>query len=110
MALSTCKAEYMALTAITQESNPLKGIDRSNQYVPVKIYEDNQGAIALSKKPVCRQRSKHIDIKYHFVWSAHEEEKISIEYCSTVNTVTDVHTKSVTKAKSETFKGYLFGE
>ena len=67
VALSTCKAEYMALAATTQESmylvQPLKGIDSSNQHVPVKIYEDNQGAIALSKNLVCRQRSKHMDIK-----------------------------------------------
>lgn len=69
MALSTCEAEYMAIAATTQESmylvGILKGIYSSNQHVPVKIYEDNQGAIALSENPVCRQRSKHI--KYHFV-------------------------------------------
>ena len=114
VALSTCEAEYMALAATTQESmylvQLLKGIDSSNQHIPVKIYEDNQGAIALSKNPVCRQRSKHIDIKYHFVQSAHAEGKISIEYCPTADMVADVLTKPVTKAKFESFKGYLFGE
>ena len=114
VALSTCEAEYMALAATTQESmylvQLLKGIDSSNQHIPVKIYEDNQGAIALSKNPVCRQRSKHIDIKYHFVRSAHAEGKISIEYCPTADMVADVLTKPVTKAKFESFKGYLFGE
>lgn len=114
VALSTCEAEYMALAATTQESmylvQLLKGMDGSNQHVPVKIYEDNQGAIALSKNPVCRQRSKHVDIKYHFVRSAHTEGKILIEYCPTANMVADVLTKPLTKAKFERFKGYLFGE
>lgn len=104
----------MALAATTQESmylvQLLKGIDSSNQHVPVKVYEDNQGAIALSKNPVCRQRSKHVDIKYHFVRSAHTEGKISIRYCPTEHMVADVFTKPVTKAKFEKFKGYLFGE
>ncbi|KAL6490090.1 hypothetical protein MHYP_G00004350 [Metynnis hypsauchen] len=55
VALSSCEAEYMALAAATQESmylvQLLKGMDGSNQHLPVKIYEDNQGAIALSKNP-----------------------------------------------------------
>ena len=55
MALATCEAEYMPLAATTQESmylvQLLKGMDGSNHDVPVKIYEDNQGAISLSKKP-----------------------------------------------------------
>ncbi|GMF51699.1 unnamed protein product [Phytophthora lilii] len=33
----------------------------------VKIYEDNQGSIALAKNPEFHKRTKHIDIRYHFV-------------------------------------------
>ena len=114
VALSTCEAEYMALGATTQESmylvQLLKGIDSGNKHIPVKIYEDNQGAIALTKNPVCRQRSKHVDIKFHFVRSAHAQGKIHIEYCPTADMVADVLTKPVTKSKFERFKGYLFGE
>lgn len=51
VALSTCEAEYMALAATTQESmyrvQLLKGMNNSDQHEPVKIYEDNQGVIAL---------------------------------------------------------------
>lgn len=64
----------------------------------------------MSKNPVCRQRSKHVDIKYHFVRSAHTEGKISIEYCPTADMIADILTKPVTKAKFENFKRYLFGE
>ena len=37
---------------------------------PVSLYCDNQGAIALAKNPVQHQRSKHIDIRYHFITHA----------------------------------------
>ena len=33
----------------------------------VKLYADNQGAIALAKGPIRKERSKHIDIKNHFI-------------------------------------------
>ena len=65
VALSTCEAEYMALASTTQEvmylAQLLDGIDR-HQYPAPKVYEDNQGAIALAKNPVNRQRCKHVDI------------------------------------------------
>src|SRR4029434_8970920 len=53
------------------------------KYVPVKILEDNQGAIALSKNPVNRQRCKHVYIRFHFVRSALNDGNITIEYCPT---------------------------
>ena len=82
VALSTCEAEYMALAATTQEClylvQQLESIDGC-QYAPPKIYEDNQGAIALAKNPVSRQRCKHVDIKYHFVRSTVNNGKTSLK-------------------------------
>ena len=34
---------------------------------PTKLHEDNQGTIALSRNPKSRPRTKHIDIKFHYV-------------------------------------------
>ena len=42
-------------------------IDCGHQFGPTVVYDDNQGAVALSKNPVNRQRSKHIDVRYHFI-------------------------------------------
>ena len=68
MALSSYEAGYIGLAATVQEALYL--IQLLDQLVniccPVQIYEDNQGTIALSKDPVNRQRSKHIDIRYRF--------------------------------------------
>lgn len=68
-------------------------------YVCSTIMEDNQDAIALSKNPVQRQRSKHIDVKYHFVRSVLSEGKISIVHCPTEDMVADIFTKPATKAE-----------
>lgn len=102
VALSTCEAEYMALAATLQEClylmQLLQGID-GQKYAPPKVYEDNQGAIALAKNPVMRQRCKHVDIKYHFVRSTVSAGKVTLDYCSTEEMVADVMTKPATKVK-----------
>ncbi|PIK49002.1 hypothetical protein BSL78_14108 [Apostichopus japonicus] len=82
VALSTCEAEYMALAATTQESlyltQLLNGMDKKI-YHCTNILEDNQGAISLSKDPVHRQRSKHIDVKYHFIRTMVNESKVNVK-------------------------------
>ena len=104
----------MALAAATQEClylvQLLRGMDNDIDCVaPVTIFEDNQGAIALSKNPVSRQRCKHVDIKYHFVRSAVSDEKISIEYCPTTDMVADIFTKPVPRVTMERFMYFIFG-
>jgi hypothetical protein len=113
VALSSCEAEYMALAAVAQESlfltQLLQDIDRSKLYEPVTIYGDNQGAIALVENPVHHQRSKHIDIKYHFIRNACSEKKINVIYLPTSEMVADIFTKPASKFKLQKFKNVLFG-
>lgn len=75
-ALSTCEAEYTALAATAQGSmylvQLLNGMDSDCENAPATVFEDNQGAIALSKNPLSRQPCKHVDIEDHFVRSALE--------------------------------------
>lgn len=112
VALSTCEAEYMALASAIQEcmylQQLLKGIDEY-QYGQTKVYDDNQGAIALARNPVNRQRCKHIDIKYHFIRETVNSGRISLEYCPTDNMVADLMTKPATKLQLKKFAQYLFG-
>ena len=68
VALSTCEAEYMAISQTCQELSFLVQLLKdiiSIDFEPVHINNDNQGAIALVKNPVKHQKSKHIDIRYH---------------------------------------------
>jgi hypothetical protein len=41
---------------------------------------DNQSAIALSKNPVFHDRSKHIDVHYHYIRECVDENRIVISY------------------------------
>uniref|UniRef100_A0A1A8PPT4 Retrovirus-related Pol poly from transposon TNT 1-94 n=1 Tax=Nothobranchius rachovii TaxID=451742 RepID=A0A1A8PPT4_9TELE len=113
VALSTCEAECMALAAAVQEALYLRslltdmGLHVKNG--PVKIFEDNQGTISLAKNPTNRQRSKHVDIKYHFVRDNVSRGNLVLVYCSTENMIADVFTKSATKVKLECFCKFLFG-
>lgn len=45
--------------------------------------EDNQGAIALVQTPIAHFRTKHIDIRFHFIQEAQEEGITDIAYCPT---------------------------
>lgn len=80
-----------------------------SEYAPVTVFEDNRGAIALSKNLVLRQRCKHVDIKYHFVRSPLSDGKIRIEFCPTVDMVADVLTKPVTIVRMDKFMFFMFG-
>ena len=75
----------------------------------IKISVDNQGATSLSKNPVNRQRSKHIDIKYHFVRDLYTKGVLDITYCPTEDMVADVLKKPPTKFKLEKFKEQFLG-
>ena len=63
------------------------------------LYVDNQSAIALAKNPVQHQRSKHIDIKYHFVRAEVQNGKVQLEYVPSEYNTTDVFTKPVSKVR-----------
>ena len=54
---------------------------------------DNQPAIALAKNPVLHDRSKHIDVKFHFLRDCVDGGQIVIEFVKTGRQLTDVLTK-----------------
>jgi hypothetical protein len=68
VALSSTQAEYFDCGC--SRNNLVKKLLSNLKIYPeskVKIYQDNQGAIALAKNPIFHQRTKHmIDIKFHF--------------------------------------------
>jgi len=59
------------------------------------IKEDNQSAIAIAKNPVSHARTKHIDVKFHFVREALSDGSIKLTYCLTEQMVADVLIKPI---------------
>ena len=61
------------------------------------MYVENQGAIALANNPVHHKRSKHINVKYHYVRLEIQCGIVELTYVPTDNKVADVFTKPVTR-------------
>ena len=96
MALSTCEVEYVAAaTAVCQAVwlRRLLGELTSVEAHPPSLMVDNQPSIALAKNPVLHDRSKHIDVKFHFLRDCVDGGQIVIEFVETGRQLADVLTK-----------------
>ena len=102
VALSTAEAEYVALTAATQEITWLRQLlkDLHNEQVkPTVIHEDNQSAICIAQNTQYHGKTKHIDIKYHFVREKVSDRTVELRYCPTSDMLADMLTKGLTRDK-----------
>ena len=63
------------------------------------IYNDNQSAHKLIENSSHHGRSKHIDIRYHFVRNLYQTNQINVKYVPTHEMTADALTKSVPKVK-----------
>jgi hypothetical protein len=60
---------------------------------PLELQCDNQSAIQLIKNPVFHQRTKHIDVRYHFIRELQEKGDINVTYVPTEKQLADPLTK-----------------
>ena len=96
VALSSVEAEYMAACQAAREALWWQkllhelGVARHPTTV---IHSDSQGSIALSKNPEHHARSKHIDIRHHFIREQVAANHISLQYMPTEDMLADVMTK-----------------
>ena len=100
--LST-EAEYIALSKATQEAAWLRRVRRllsDIKITPTIIREDNQGTIAVPRNPISHARTKHIDIKFHYVREALYGGVIELVYCPTEQMRADILTKPLPSVKS----------
>ncbi|KAL0405967.1 UNVERIFIED_CONTAM: Retrovirus-related Pol polyprotein from transposon TNT 1-94 [Sesamum latifolium] len=69
VALSTTEAEYIATTEALKEAIWLKGLRDEIDFLKhkVTVFSDSQSSIQLCKNPVFHDRTKHIDVRYHFI-------------------------------------------
>ena len=97
-ALSTCEAEYSALTTGTKECIWLQDLllELDVQITkPTVMHVDNTAAIALTQNSVLHARTKHVAIHMHFVRQEILKGRISIVYTPTDLQIADYLTKSV---------------
>ena len=101
VALSTMEAEYMAITEAIKEALWLKGLfgELSLHQGVITIYCDSQSAIHLTKDQMYHERTKHIDVKFHFIRDTIAEDKVSIQKIDTRDNPANMFTKPLLVAK-----------
>ncbi|GJT01421.1 ribonuclease H-like domain, reverse transcriptase, RNA-dependent DNA polymerase [Tanacetum coccineum] len=107
VALSSCESEFIAATAAATQALWLKrllGKLTQSQEEKITIQVDNKSAIALMKNPVFHGRSKHIDIKYHFIRECMEREDIQVEFINGEYQKADILTKALPKIRFLTMR------
>jgi hypothetical protein len=95
VALSSVEAEYLALSDCLKECLWIRSLlsELGFPQLSTIIYEDNEGAIAIAHNPVQRRRTKHIDIRHHFIRDLVASGAVTIKHLRTANMIADLFTK-----------------
>ena len=64
---------------------------------PTIIQVDNESAIELAKNPVNHERSKHIDVRFHFIREHVKEGSVELRHVASRNQTADIFTKPLSK-------------
>ncbi|PIL36553.1 hypothetical protein GSI_00242 [Ganoderma sinense ZZ0214-1] len=109
IALSSTEAEYMAMSDCSRQvvwvHNLLAELGYHIGRVPLS--GDNQGPIHIGQNPVMESRSKHIDIRYHYVREVYDRGITDIFYVEGTNNPADIFTKNLGTVKFHHFCPYL---
>jgi len=104
IALLTAEAEYIALTSVMCKVLYLQSLINELYKPlnsPILVHCNNQGAIALASNSKFHARTKHIDIRYHFVRALIKNETIDIQYVPSEDNLADAFTKLLPKPHLE---------
>ncbi|GKA97543.1 hypothetical protein Tco_0825437 [Tanacetum coccineum] len=95
VATSTTEAEYVAAAnccgQVLWVQNQL--LDYGFNFMNTKIHIDNESTICIMKNPVYHSKTKHIEIRHHFIRDCYEKKLISVEKIHTDLNVADLLTK-----------------
>jgi hypothetical protein len=109
VALSSTEAEYMALSDCSRQvvwMHTLMG-ELGYHLKPIPICGDNQGSIFISSNPVTEKRSKHIDIRYHYIHEAIERRLVDVYFINGDDNPADMLTKNLGSVKFLKFRAAL---
>ena len=104
IALSTAKVEYVVVASCCTQ---LLWMMQTLQYIqikfspPISILCDNTSAISISKNLVMHSKTKHIPIKYHFLWAQVLAKNVKVEYVPSKEQVPDIFTKPLPREAFE---------
>jgi len=101
IALSSTEAEYMALSDTCRQLVWLKNLFREIgvNLLALPLCGDNQGSIFIAQNPAQEKRTKHIDIRYHYIREVVEASTVIIYYVPTNDNRADIFTKNLGRDK-----------
>nr|GEV97744.1 Gag-Pol polyprotein [Tanacetum cinerariifolium] len=101
VSISTAEFEYVAVSGCCAQVLWMRTqlTDYGFFYDKVPIYYDSKSAIAISCNPVQHTRTKHIDVRYHFIKDHLEKGTIELYFVGTEYQLADLFTKSLPEAR-----------
>ena len=103
-------AEYVALSEVVSKLKYVIELGKAFDIIvnePIKVYEDNYGAINIANYGNFTKNSKHIEIHYHFVYECVKDKIIKICKVDSNENIADIFTKALCKEKFEKFRMLL---
>ena len=94
--LSTTEAEYVAVSEVVKEIKYLYQMLRSMEIkvpLPIKVQVDNVGSIWLANNSSMSERTKHVDLRAHFLRDMIKDQVIEINFAKSAENDSDVMTK-----------------
>ena|SRR6266496_2936272 len=102
IALSSTEAEYVALSEASREAMWLRHLFGELGFIqkePILLLGDNDGSIAMAKNPEFHKRTKHVDIRWHWVRELVGDGLINIVDCRDPQQTADILTKQLPRPK-----------
>jgi hypothetical protein len=101
VALSTAEAEYVAAGACCAQLLWMKQTlnDYGYRFTHILLLCDNESAIKLANNPISHSRTKHIDIRHHFLRDHETKGDIDLRHVSTEKQLADIFTKPLDESR-----------
>ena len=97
--LSSTESEYISLVETVKELLFLRQlcefIQPGSVKLPITVFEDNEGAVKLSDNPICTNRTKHIDVRFHFIREKVEDKTVRVVHVVSKKQSADGLTKNL---------------
>ena len=108
--LSTTESEYAAAATAAKEAIWIRKLLSDIEYrceTGTLLYVDNQSAIKLAKNPEFHKRTKHIDIRYHYLREKYQSGEINIQYVPSEVQKADILTKPLARDRFTSLRDSL---
>jgi hypothetical protein len=101
---SSTESEYRAMSSACSEIVWFQGLLRElgfSQHTPTPLHANNTSATQIATNPVFHERTKHIEVDYHYICEALDHNILTLPYISTEHHTADVFTKALSRLRHQ---------